>query len=193
MLIVCRQGAFVQIVARLAFRYFLQMADSHSAENLVTVLYSELRRLAARSHWRYGAGETMRSTVLVSETFLKLRAAPDFQDERHFLRTAALAMRQILVNHARARLTAKRGGGASVPLDDDLPVFWESDERLVALDDALGQLALVNQRLVDIVEYRFFGGFSEAETGELLGINERTVRREWAKAKALLLDHMQDA
>ncbi len=168
------------------------MADRHSAENLVTVLYSELRRLAARSHWRYGAGETMRSTVLVSETFLKLRASPDFQDERHFLRTAALAMRQILVNHARARLAAKRGGGINVPLDDDLPVFWESDERLVALDDALGQLALINQRLVDIVEYRFFGGFSEAETGELLGINERTVRREWAKAKALLLDHMQD-
>jgi RNA polymerase sigma factor (TIGR02999 family) len=98
-------------------------------------------------------------------------------------------MRQILVNHAEARSAAKRGGGtAAEAFDDDLPgIYWESDERLVALDAALARLSDYAPRLAEIVELRFFGGYSEREIAMLLDCNERTVRRDWVKAKALLL------
>lgn len=98
-------------------------------------------------------------------------------------------MRQILVNHAEARTAAKRGGGATTEVfEDDLPgVYWESDDRLVALDAALGRLAGYAPRLAEIVELRFFGGYSEREVAMLLDCNERTVRRDWVKARALLM------
>ncbi|WP_326523359.1 ECF-type sigma factor [Sphingomonas sp.] len=168
---------------------------SDSPDALVAALYPQLRRIARDLRWRYSASETLRSTALVNESFLKLRHAHGFVDEKHFLRTAARAMRQILINHAQARLTAKRGGGAAATaFDDDLPdVYWESDERLVALDGALVRLAEFAPRLAEIVEYRFFGGYSEREIGELLGVTERTVRRDWAKAKALLLIELDSA
>jgi len=168
-------------------------ADSPKA--LVEALYPDLKRIARDLHWRYAASETMRSTALVNECFLKLRRAHGFVDEQHFLRTAARAMRQILINHAQARLAAKRGGGeALATFEDDLPgIYWESDERLLALNAALDRLAGFAPRLAEIVEYRFFGGYSEAETGELVGLTERTVRRDWAKAKALLLIALEQA
>lgn len=167
--------------------------DSASAV-LVDALYPQLKRIARDLHWRYGAGETMRSTALVNECYLKLRSAHDFADESHFLRTAARAMRQVLVNHAQARLTAKRGGGNTAQsFEDDLPViYWESDERLVALNEALDRLTAFAPRLAQIVELRFFGGYSECEVAGLLGCNERTIRRDWVKAKALLLIEMAD-
>lgn len=164
-----------------------------SSDSLVATLYPQLRRLACDMHWRYSAGETLRSTALVNESFLKLRNAAGFVDEKHFLRTAARTMRQILINHAHARVTAKRGGGVSAEaFDDDLPdIYWESDERLLALDDALDHLALIAPRLAEIVEYRFFGGYSEREIGGILHIDERTVRRDWAKAKTLMQIEME--
>ena len=160
---------------------------------LVEALYPQLKRIARDLRWRYGAGETMRSTALVNECYLKLRHAHGFADEAHFLRTAARAMRQVLVNHAAARLTAKRGGGNTPEsFDDDLPViYWESDDRLVALNAALDRLAGYAPRLAQIVELRFFGGYSEQEIAALTDCNERTVRRDWVKAKALLLVDMQ--
>lgn len=156
---------------------------------LTDTLYPQLKRIARDLRWRYDAGETMRSTALVNECFLKLRSSAGFADERHFLRTAARGMRQILVNHAEARSAAKRGGGtAAEAFDDDLPgIYWESDERLVALDAALARLSDYAPRLAEIVELRFFGGYSEREIAMLLDCNERTVRRDWVKAKALLL------
>ena len=167
--------------------------DSPETQALVDALYPQLKRIARDLRWRYSAGETMRATALVSECFLKLRHVEGFTDEAHFLRTAARAMRQILVNHARARLTAKRGGGAILAdYDEDMPVYWESDDRLVALDGALDRLQDVSPRLAQIVEMRFFGGYAEKEIGGLLGCNERTVRRDWVKAKALLLLDMND-
>jgi len=169
--------------------------SADSTEALVAALYPELRRMARNLHWRYGATETLRSTALVNECFLKLRRAHRFADEKHFLRTAARAMRQILINHAEARLAAKRGGGAAADsFEDDLPqIYWESDERLLALDEALDRLAAFAPRLAEIVECRFFGGYSEREIGELLDITERTVRRDWAKAKALMLIELERA
>lgn len=160
---------------------------------LIEALYPQLKRIARDLRWRYGAGETLRSTALVNECYLKLRRAHGFVDEAHFLRTAACAMRQVLVNHAAARLAAKRGGGkAAESFDDDLPViYWESDDRLLAINDALERLAGYAPRLAHIVELRFFGGYSEQEIAVLTGCNERTVRRDWVKAKALLLVDMQ--
>ncbi len=167
--------------------------DQSATQALVDALYPQLKRIARDLRWRYSAGETMRATALVSECFLKLRNVEGFADEAHFLRTAARAMRQILVNHARARLTAKRGGGvAMADYDEDMPVYWESDDRLVALDGALDRLQDVSPRLAQIVEMRFFGGYAEKEIAGLLDCNERTIRRDWVKAKALLLLDMND-
>lgn len=170
----------------------MDASDDNAA--LIDALYPQLKRIARDLRWRYGAGETMRSTALVNECYLKLRRAHGFVDEAHFLRTAARAMRQVLVNHAAARLTAKRGGGkAAESFEDDLPViYWESDDRLVALNAALERLAVYAPRLAQIVELRFFGGYSEREVASLIDCNERTVRRDWVKAKALLLDDMQN-
>jgi RNA polymerase sigma factor (TIGR02999 family) len=156
-------------------------------EALVARLQPELRAIAARVGRRFPSSETLRRTALVAEAWLRLRRMPGFVDEAHFLRTAAVAMRQILVNHARDRVAAKRGGGAAaVPFEDDLPVFWESDEQLVALDDALRGLAAAEPRLAAVVECRFFAGYDEAETAAVLGVTDRTVRRDWVKAKAWL-------
>jgi RNA polymerase sigma factor (TIGR02999 family) len=158
-------------------------------EGLIAALYPSLRRIARDVRLRYGAGETLRATVLVNEAFLKLRRSPGFVDEAHFLRTAARAMRQILVNHAAARQAAKRGGGAAMAeFTDDMPmIYWESDDRLLALDGALDRLASLSPRLAEVVELRFFGGYAETEIATILGCTDRTVRRDWVKAKALLL------
>jgi RNA polymerase sigma factor (TIGR02999 family) len=160
-------------------------------ERLVGVLYPELRAIAGKLGRQFSSPETLRRTALVSEAFLKLRRSDYFVDEKHFLRTAAQAMRQILSNHARARLTAKRGEGQTpLEFNDDLPVFWESDERLVALDDAIKALAKVDQRLATLVECRFFCGYDEVETAAILGVSDRTVRRDWIKAQAFLKAEM---
>ncbi len=169
------------------------MPEGDDNAALIDALYPQLKRIARDLRWRYSAGETMRSTALVNECYLKLRKSPGFADEQHFLRTAARAMRQVLVNHAAARLAAKRGGGkATESFEDDLPViYWESDDRLVALDGALERLAAYAPRLAQIVELRFFGGYSEREVAALVDCTERTVRRDWVKAKALLLVDME--
>ena len=118
--------------------------------------------------------------------------SPAFNDKSHFLRTAALVMRQVLVNYARASLAAKRGGDAThVPLEfaDSAALTGirvESDETLIAVHEALGRLTELSPRLSQVVECRFFAGYSEQETAEALGMNERTVRRDWAKARAWL-------
>jgi len=106
----------------------------------------------------------------------------------HFLNTAALAMRQVLVSHARAQLRSKRGGG-EMPLEvESVNVLAESDERIVALDEALTVLERSAPRLARVVECRYFAGFSEAETAVALGVTERTVERDWVMVKALLYE-----
>lgn len=172
----------------------MQLLEPAQDRPLIEALYPQLKRIARDLRWRYGAGETLRSTALVNESFLKLRQVGQFADEAHFLRTSARAMRQILVNHAQARMAAKRGGGKEAEtFEDDLPdVYWESDDRLVALDAALDRLAGFAPRLAQVVELRFYGGYSEPEIAKMLDCNERTVRRDWVKARALLLVDMDD-
>ena len=161
------------------------------ADELLPLFYEELRRIGRRERRRVGAGETMQTTALVNEAYLKLRKLKGWVDDRHFLCAAALAMRHALVNHAKAHVAQKRGGGAvhlSLTQAGELGV--DSDEGLVALNGALEDLAQESPRLAQVVECRYFAGYSEPETARVLGISERTVRREWTLAKAWLYRHL---
>lgn len=156
------------------------------AERLAPALWGELRKIARRERFRVNAGETLRTTALISEAWLRLRRAGGWMDDDHFLHSAALAMRHVLVDHARARLAAKRGAGKIDALTDDIEPFWESDDRLVDLDEALTRLAHLSPRLAQVVELRFFAGYSDAQAAALMGVTDRTVRRDWVKARAWL-------
>jgi RNA polymerase sigma factor (TIGR02999 family) len=159
----------------------------HLARELLPLLYDDVRRLATRERRRVRAGATLQTTALVHEAYLKLLHVARFNDRQHFLRAAALAMRHILINHARDRLAAKRGGGAShVELDESVDVPAAEDGVLVEINDALLRLAALSPRLAQIVECRFFGGLTDDETAEALGLTDRTVRRDWVKARAWL-------
>lgn len=158
-----------------------------TAQQIMPLLFDELRNRARYERRRLRAGETLQTTALVHEAYLRLYRSPSWQSETHFLRASALAMRQILVDHARRKLAAKRGGGAVDSLDQ-LPIEPPAahDEQLVELDEALQRLSQLNPRLTHLIECRFFAGYSEEETARVLGISERTVRRDWIKAKAWL-------
>lgn len=162
-------------------------AVSHTAQTLVPLLLDDLRRRARHERRRVRAGETLCTTALVHEAFLKLRRSEEWQGELHFLRAAALAMRQALVDHARQKLAGKHGGGAVDSIETiAAEPFWTSDERLVALDEALQRLSACNPRLTRVIECRFFAGYSEIDTARVLGVTDRTVRRDWIKARAWL-------
>jgi RNA polymerase sigma factor (TIGR02999 family) len=154
------------------------------------LVYDELRRVAHRHLEREAEGHTLSTTALVHEAYLRLCDQPNgaFNDRVHFFAIAASAMRRILVDHARRHHAAKRGDGVRpVPLEsiEAIPL----DERagmIVALDDALLQLASLDARQAQVVELRFFGGLTEDETAQALGIGLRTAKRDWAKARSWL-------
>jgi RNA polymerase sigma factor (TIGR02999 family) len=156
-------------------------------------VYAELKRMARRH--LYGAdGVTLSTTELVHEAYLKLHGQQDWQGRAHFFGAAARAMREVLVDFARRRGARKRGGDATrVSLSEgDVILEMELDD-ILALDDALGKLALVDERLRRIVELRFFGGFSEKEVSEILQVSARTIEREWLKARLFLLRELESA
>jgi RNA polymerase sigma factor (TIGR02999 family) len=163
-----------------------------AADRLAPELWGELRKVARRERFRVQAGETLRTTALISEAWLRLRRSEGYLDDNHFLHAAALAMRHVLVDHARARLAAKRGSGKIDPLTETIEPFWESDERLVDLDEALGRLACFSPRLARVIEFRFFAGYSDEQTAQIMGLTDRTVRRDWVKAKAWLFRELSD-
>ena len=158
-----------------------------TAEQLMPLLYEELRRHARRERRRVGAADTLQTTAVVSEAYLKLRDAAGFSDRVHFLRSAALAMRHVLVNYTRDQRAQKRGGGAAHELLDEQsePAVAE-DERILEVNDALSRLKVLNVRLAQVVECRFFAGYDDVQTAEALGLTDRTVRRDWVKARAWL-------
>jgi len=157
------------------------------ADQLIPLFYDDLKRLAHRERSRVSAGETLQTTALVNEAYLKLRGSHGWNTDAHFLRAAALAMRHALVTHAVARLTDKRGGGAiPLPLVAALEVPIEDDTAMLALNDALSRLARDSLRLAQVVECRYFAGYEDAETALALGISERTVCRDWILARAWL-------
>jgi RNA polymerase sigma factor (TIGR02999 family) len=159
-------------------------------DRLVEIVYPELRSVARRQLRRSRRdGPLLDTTGLVHEAYLKLvdQSRIGAQDRQHFLAVAARAMRQVIVDHARLRHAAKRGAGAEhIPLEDrDLAVEQQA-EHLLAINDALGRLAEENPRLLQVVECRFFAGYSELETATALAVSARTVERDWIRAKAWL-------
>jgi RNA polymerase sigma factor (TIGR02999 family) len=161
------------------------------AAALIPLMYPDLRRIARRERLRVHAGATLQTTALVHEAYLKLEHLESFNDHEHFLRACALAMRHILVNHARDRMAHKRGGGlANVSLDDAPEISGAPDETVVKINDALLALAQLSPRLAQVVECRFFAGYDDAETARALGLTDRTVRRDWVKARAWLRREM---
>jgi RNA polymerase sigma factor (TIGR02999 family) len=162
---------------------------AEALDRLFPVVYERLRQIAD-IHLRGGAaGRTVTPTVLVHEAYLKLidSARVQWEDRSHFLSLASRAMRQILIDHARRHRADKRGGDLRrVDLDDVQIAVAARADTLVALDEALVRLAAMSPRVAQVVELRFFGGLTEEETARVLGINDRTVRRDWTKARGWL-------
>jgi RNA polymerase sigma factor (TIGR02999 family) len=157
------------------------------AAELLPAFYDQLKRIAQSARSRVGAGYTMQTTALVHEAYLRLRDSRGFADETHFLRAAALAMRHALINYAQARVADKRGGGqAPLTLSHIADMTIETDEGMLALNDALLRLGSEMPRQADVVECRFFGGYGEEDTARVLGLSLRTVQRDWLKARAWL-------
>ena len=158
-------------------------------DGLFPIVYEELRQLASRHLQREATGHTLTTTDLVHQAYVQLaeQTRAHFASRAHFLSVAAIAMRRILVDHARTRGAAKHGGALRrVPLEDVAPAAEERADMLVALDEALGRLRTLDERQARVVECRFFGGMTEEETAEALGIGVRTARRDWMKAKSWL-------
>jgi RNA polymerase sigma factor (TIGR02999 family) len=157
------------------------------AMELLPVFYDQLKRIAHGARSRLGGGETLQTTALVHEAYLRLGQERGFEDETHFLRAAALAMRHALINHAEARLAEKRGGGEiHLTLSHAQDLAINTDEGLLALNAAIERLSSEMPRLADVVECRFFGGYNEEDTARALGVSLRTVQRDWLKARAWL-------
>lgn len=169
--------------------------DQGAREALIPLVYDELRRLARRYLRRERPDHTLQSAALVNEAYLRLirQEQPQWQNRAHFFGVAAQLMRHILVDHARNRAAAKRGAGAPrLSLDPEFALPHERDLDLVALDDALNQLAALDSQQSRVVELRFFGGLSIEETSVVLGISSATVKREWATARAWLQREMKN-
>ncbi|MCU0647615.1 MAG: ECF-type sigma factor [Gemmatimonadaceae bacterium] len=162
-----------------------------TTRGLDPAVYDELKRIA-RHHLRTRASAaTISTTDLLHEAWLKVGgpADPRWRDRAHFFGSASRAMRQLLVDYARHRHAAKRGGGAApVTLTDAESALAVQLDDLIALDDALEQLRGVSERLCRVVELRFFAGLEEEEVAEVLGVTSRTVRRDWTKARLLLAE-----
>jgi RNA polymerase sigma factor (TIGR02999 family) len=155
-------------------------------EELVPVVYEELRRLARRERFRLSGGYTLTTTALIHEAYIRLSRS-GFATHGDFLRVAAVAMRRILVDRVRSQLAAKRGGGARrVEVEDIADFQVEDGDRVLAVHEALQRLFAQSPRLAGVVECRFFAGYSETEAALALGVSERTIQRDWTLARAWL-------
>lgn len=167
----------------------LRSGAAESLDRLVPIVYAELRAIAHRQLAAGGRGVTLSTTALVHEAYMKLvdQSHAQWRDRTHFFAVAALAMRHILVDRAKARRRLKRGGGQRhFSLDEDYVSADDQPDALLELDEALKSLAALDPRLARVVEYRFFAGLTEEEVAEAMGVTRRTVQRDWAKARALL-------
>lgn len=163
--------------------------NDDALNQLMPLVYDELRGLAKRYMSRERSTHTLQTNALVNEAYLRLinQQDVDWQNRAHFFAIAAQVMRHLLVDHARAKQYAKRGGGAQqITLDEGLAIASEQSVDVLALHEALERLAEVDERKSKIVELRYFGGLSADETAEVLSVSEITIKREWLKAKAWL-------
>lgn len=170
--------------------------DEAALHQLIPLVHREMHQIARRHMARERAGHTLQATALVNETFVRLvdAKAITFNDRAHFLAVCARVMRRILVDHARARLSEKRGGlAARVDFDETLAVSDERPHDVVILDDAMQALARFDERKSTVVELRFFGGLSVDETAAIVNVSPDTVMRDWQFAKAWLRRTMRAA
>lgn len=168
--------------------------DAAAFNRLMPLVYDDLRRIARAQLRRRGSSDTLDTTGLVHDAYLRLvdQSRASWRDRGHFFAVSAMALRQIAVDHARRRTRLKRGGEQQiVPLDDANEPASREAGRLIEIDEALRKLAAVDERLARVVECRYFAGFTEEETAEALGVSVRTAQREWFKARAWLRDELR--
>jgi RNA polymerase sigma factor (TIGR02999 family) len=180
-------SAFPQEITQLLLSW--SNGDKSALDQLIPLVYPELRRMASRYMGRENSQHTLQTSALINEAYLRLvnQHQVEWQDRAHFFAVAAQIMRHILVDHARNYRRSKRGGGTKhVPLDDEAIMCNERAVELMALDDALNRLASIDPRKSQIVELRFFGGLTVEETAEVLKLAPITIMREWRAAKAWL-------
>jgi RNA polymerase sigma factor (TIGR02999 family) len=178
-----KPGAVTQLLAR------AKAGNAAALEELVPLVYAELHRIAGRYVRRERAGHSLQATALVHEAYIRLLKDEDlaFESRAHFLGIAARSMRQILVEHARARDAEKRGGARQrITLDEGAAAGGAIDVDLLALDEALGRLAALDADHARIVELRFFGGLTNEETAAAMNVSPATVKRAWVIARAWL-------
>lgn len=167
--------------------------DRVAFDHVMPLVYAELRGIARRQLRRLRPGDTLATTGLIHEAYIKLvgRERGSWRDRRHFYGIAARAMRDILVDYVRRRQAEKRGGGAAaIPLDEAYMGQVQPEARLLEVDAALQRLEELDPRLPRIVECLFFAGLTQEETAEALGISERTVRRDWQRARVWLHEEL---
>jgi RNA polymerase sigma factor (TIGR02999 family) len=166
-----------------------------TADALVASLYDELRAIARREHYRAGAPQTLQTTALINEAYMKLRKRDGWESQSHFLGCAATAIRHILIDAARARLASKRDAPtySFTQSLDSLAAAIPEDAEVVKLGDALKALSVVDPELAQVVDCRFFAGLDEKETADVLGVSDRTVRRWWIRARAWIHREMLSA
>ena len=176
----------------------LRSGNKEALAKLIPLVYDELHRLAEHYMRNERVGHTLQPTALINEAYLRLASAEkaNWQHRAHFVAVAAGTMRRVLIDHARKQKAAKRGGKqAALPFEDS-PEFLsavlreERSEELIALDEALTRLQELDPRQSQVVELRFFGGLTVEETAEVLGISPKTVKRDWAVARAWLHGEM---
>jgi RNA polymerase sigma factor (TIGR02999 family) len=173
----------------------LEQGDAHAAEQLLPLVYDELRRLAVEKMARERPGQTLQPTALVHEAYLRLvdgDRAPHWDGRRHFFAAAAEAMRRILVETARRKRRLRHGGGLVREGDGLDVVAPERPEQLLALDEALNRLAATSPQAAELVKLRYFAGFSNAEAAALLGVSPRKANQVWAYARAWLREELGD-
>lgn len=169
--------------------------DDAALAHVFPLIYEELHRLAQQQLKREPDGHTLSPTALVHEAYMRLidYSRMEWNGKAHFMAVASTAMRRILVDHARSHRSAKRGGALRrVPIESVELGADDRAELLIAVDEALGRLKEIDARQAQVVECRFFGGMTEEETAEALGIGLRTAKRDWAKAKAWLHREIAD-
>ena len=169
-----------------------ELADAR--DEAFSMLYEELKRCAARHLRRKSKDQTLRTTALVHEVYCRLygQRTNVWQSPEHFMSLASTVMRRVLIDHARSKLAGKRGSGwERAPFDVDALISDEQGEELLALDEAVDQLAAFDERQGRLIELRFFGGYSIEEAARVLDISVATAKREWAMARAWLHEQLQ--
>ncbi len=171
------------------------MDTSSATELLVSKHYDTLKWLARERRRRSKHDHTMMTTDILHESWLKIRESSDWRDENHFLKSAAQAMRHVLVDYARAKMTNKRAHNGKYSIDEMseyLPEFSESPEQIVAISDLRDRLKKINTRYKDVLDLRYFGGFTEEEAARILDVSARTIRRDWVFIKAWIAHALEE-